>query len=79
MKLTALIQALERDEEAVVITRNGRAAAVLISPQEHENWQETKTILSDADLMVEIQEGLDDLKRQDVPLYTLEELFDDAG
>ncbi|ETX03042.1 MAG: prevent-host-death protein [Candidatus Entotheonella factor] len=77
MKLSALVEALQIDEEEVIITKNGRAAAVLVSPSEYESWQETRRVQSDAELMAEIQQGLDALKDQHVPLYTLEELFEE--
>ncbi len=37
-------------------------AAVLICPEEFENWKETKSILSDSDLMKEIRNGPKALK-----------------
>lgn len=36
-------------------------------------------VRSDAELMVEIQQGLEALKEQYVPLYTLEELFEEKS
>lgn len=77
MKLSALIEALQIDGEEVIITKNGRAAAVLVSPNEYESWQETQRVRSDAELMGEIQQGLAALKDKHVPLYTLEELFEE--
>jgi antitoxin YefM len=77
MKLSALIEALQTDDEEVVITKNGRPAAVLVSPNEYESWQETRRVLSDTELMAEIQQGLEALKEKHVALYTLEELFEE--
>jgi len=77
MKLSALVEALQIDDEEVVITKNGRPAAVLVSPNEYESWQETRRVLSDAELMAEIQQGLEVLKAKHVALYTLEELFEE--
>jgi prevent-host-death family protein len=77
MKLSALVEALQTDEEEVVITKNGRPAAVLVSPNEYESWQETQRVLSDAELMEEIQQGLEVLQAKHVALYTLEELFEE--
>jgi len=79
MKLSALVEALQIDDQEVIITKNGRAAAVLVSPNEYESWQETKHVRSDAELMREIQQGLATLKDQHVPLYTLEELFEEKA
>jgi prevent-host-death family protein len=77
MKLSALVEALQIDEEEVIITKNGRPAAVLVSPNEYESWQETQRVLSDAELMAEIQQGLEVLQAKHVALYTLEELFEE--
>ena len=75
MKLSALIEAVRTSDEEVVITKNGRPAAVLVSPDEYESWHETMTIRSDADLMAEIKKGLSAIKRNKASIYTLAELF----
>ena len=75
MKLSALIDALGVTDEEVVITKNGRPAAVLVSPDEFEGWKETLTVRSDKELMEEIKKGLDALKKKKASLYTLDELF----
>ena len=77
MKLSALIDRVAKTDEEVLITKNGRLAAVLISPDEFASWRETVAIQYDSDLMAEIKKGLDALgQRLKTPLYTLEELFD---
>lgn len=76
MKLSALVETLQISNEEVLITKNGRPAAVLVSPDEFEGWRETIAVKSDADLMAEIKGGLATLKRKKAELYTLEELFD---
>ena len=76
MKLSALVDAVSTTDEEIVITKNGRPAAVLISPDEFEGWKETIAIRSDASLMKEIKEGLVALKKKKTRLFTLEELFD---
>jgi prevent-host-death family protein len=78
MKLSALVEALQTNDEAVVITKNGKPAAVLVSPDEFESWRETQRVLFDPELMEEIQQGLASLRKKNVPLYTLEELFEEA-
>ena len=74
-KLSGLVEEVERRDEEVVITRNGRPAAVLVSPEEYENWKETRAIRADRDLMREIRAGLASLKARKARLYTLEELL----
>ena len=74
-KLSSLLDSVEGRDEEIVITRNGRAAAVLVSPGDFESWKETATVRSDADLVAEIRRVLSALKRGKAKLYTLEELF----
>ena len=76
MKLSGLIDAISSNDEEVVITRNGRPAAVLISPDEFESMRETIAIRSDSEMMDEIKKGLKALKNKKVKLYSLEELFE---
>ncbi len=76
MKLSSLIDSVQTTDEEVLITKNGAPAAVLVSPDEYDSLKETIAVRSDAALMREIKEGLRDLKRKKVKLYTLEELFD---
>ena len=76
MKLSALIEAVKTTDEEVVITKNGRPAAVLVSPDEYESWRETTIIRSDADLMAEINKGLSVIKGKNTSIYTLAELFE---
>ena len=76
MKLSALIESIGITDEEVIITKNGRPAAVLVSPDEFESWRETLVVRSDSELMEEINTGLDALKRKKASLYTLDELFE---
>jgi len=73
-KLSRLIDQVGTTDEQIVITRNGRPAAVLVSPDEYESLKETRAIRSDRELMAEIQRGLRALKRG-AKIYTLEELL----
>lgn len=74
-KLSGLVEAVERRDEEVMITRNGRPAAVIVSADEYESWKETREIMADKELMREIRAGIRALKRGKRRLYTLEELF----
>ena len=75
-KLSSLVDSVERTDEEVVITRNGRPAAVLVSPDEFDGWKETITVRNDAELMAEVRKGLKALKGRKSRLYTLAELLD---
>jgi antitoxin YefM len=74
-QLSGLIEQVRALEEQVMITRNGRPAAVLVSAEEFERWKETIEVRGDAALMKEIRAGLRALKSRKARLYTLEELL----
>ena len=76
MKLSALLDSIGVTDEEVVITKNGRPAAILVSPDEFESWRETLVVRSDNELMDEIKKGLEALKKRKASLYTLDELFE---
>ena len=73
--MSGLVEQVRSLEEHVVITRNGRPAAVLVSAEEFERWKETIEVRGDAQLMKEIRAGLRALKARKARLYTLEELL----
>ena len=75
MKLSALIESVKTTDEEVIITKNGSPAAVLISADEYESWQETLAIRSDKELTAEIQSGLTAFRKKKVKIYTLDELL----
>ncbi len=75
MKLSSLVETVSATDEAVVITKNGSPAAVLVSPDEFESWKETIDIRTDVPLMQEIKKGLRALKSKKARLYTLNELI----
>jgi antitoxin YefM len=56
-RLSEIVDRVLREQERVVVTRNGRPAAVLISPDDLESLEETLAVLSDPDLMAQIREG----------------------
>ena len=55
MKLGELIAGLEAGDEEVIITRNGRPAAILITPVEYEALKETLAILANPEALDQIQ------------------------
>ena len=77
MKLSALVDRVEATDEEVVITRNGRPAAILVSPDEYESWKETVAVKSQPGLIDEIKNGLQRLRSRKTRLYTLEDLFEE--
>ena len=77
IKLSSLVDRVKNLDEEIVITKNGRPAAVMVSPDEYEGWKETILINSDPDFVREIKKGLKALKDKKAELYTLDELFDE--
>jgi antitoxin YefM len=53
-RLPELIAGVEEREEEIVVTKNGRPAAILVNVQEYERLKETLDVLSDEALMKQI-------------------------
>ena len=62
----------KRKLDEYIITVKGRPAAILMSIDEFESWQETNEILSDPNALKEIKEGEEAIERGEY--VTLEEL-----
>jgi len=77
INLSRLVDKVNTTDEEIVITKNGRPAAVLVSPDEFEGWKETLLIRSDPGFLKEIRKGIKVLKQNKAKLYTLEELFEE--
>ena len=75
MKLSALVESVKTTDEEVIITKNGSPAAVLVSLDEYESWQETFAIRSEEELATELKCALAAFKKKNIQIYTLEELF----
>lgn len=61
-RLSELLDELETRHEHVVITRNGRPAAVLVPAEEHEVLEETLEVLQDEELLRALRESEDDVR-----------------
>ncbi len=55
--LSSIVERVEGTHERVTITRNGRPAAVLISPDDLEALEETLDVLSDPAAMKQLHES----------------------
>ena len=53
--LSEIVDRVEREHDRVVLTRNGRPAAVILSPQDLEALEDTLDLLSDPGAMAEIE------------------------
>jgi prevent-host-death family protein len=61
-RLSELLDELEARHEHVVITRNGRPAAVLVPAEEQEVLEETLEVLQDEELLRALRESEGDVK-----------------
>jgi prevent-host-death family protein len=62
-RLSEIVDGIEQRHDRVVLTRNGRPAAVLMSPDELEALEETLEILSNAKAMREIRKAESEIDR----------------
>ena len=60
-RLSEIVDGVQARHDRVVLTRNGRPAAVLISPDELESLEETLEILSDPSAMRAIRKAEKDI------------------
>jgi antitoxin YefM len=71
-RLSELLSDVADRRDHVLVTRNGRPAAVLIPIDEYEALEETAEILSDSGTLAAIDAGLAELSRdQTIPLTEL--------
>jgi len=52
-----MVDRVEQHHERLVVTRNGRPAAVLISPDDLAEMEETISVLSDSEALADIREA----------------------
>jgi antitoxin YefM len=69
-RLSELVATVEGTWERILITKNGRPAAVLIAPDDLESLLETLDVLSDPETMAAIKEA----NEPGAPRYSLEEM-----
>lgn len=64
--LSEVVDRVERHHERVTITRNGHDAAVIISPEDLAQLEETVSVLNDPDALADIREADSAYARGDV-------------
>lgn len=75
--LSDLVDEVEQRHEHVVITRNGRPAAVVVSADEYEQLEETLEILGDEDTLTALRESEEDVQAGRV--FTLDSVRRELG
>jgi len=71
--LSEIADRVEGEHDRVVVTRKGRPAAVIVSPDDLESLEETLAVLSDPELMRQIREAKAEAERGEEGI-TLEQL-----
>lgn len=56
-RFSEVVDRVERQQDRVVVTRNGKPAAVLISTDDLERLEETLAVMSDRSLAAQIRES----------------------
>jgi antitoxin YefM len=76
-RLTELLDEVEARHEHLVITRKGRPAAVVVSPEEWEAIEETLDVLQDEQTLADLRESEEDVKAG--RLFSLDDVRRDLG
>ena len=61
--LSEIVDRVEQQHDRVVLTRNGRPAAVIVSPDELEALEDTLELLSDPQALREIDEAREEIAK----------------
>jgi len=72
--LSKLVEQLHTTHEEITVTRNGHAAAVIMSPEEFDGWKETMEILADKEFAQEIRRGIKDIKKKGRVYHRIEDI-----
>ena len=56
-RLSELVDRVEKQDDRIVVTRNGRPSAVLLSADDLESLEETLAVLSDRTLLRKLADG----------------------
>jgi prevent-host-death family protein len=54
-RFSELVDRVERQQDRVIVTRNGKPSAVLISPNDLESLEETLAVMSDRSVAAQIR------------------------
>ena len=72
--LSKLVEQLTTTHEEITVTRNGHAAAIIMSPEEFEGWKETMEILADKEFTQEIHRGIKGIKKKGKIYHRIEDI-----
>lgn len=72
-RLSDVVDRVDREHDRVVITKHGRAAAVVMSVSDLESLEESAELMSRPDLMKRIADSLEELKHGDGEVLSKDE------
>ena len=75
-RLSEVVERVEREHGRVIITKHGRPAAVVMSIEDLEGWEETLSILSDPALLRRIKKAEAEIAAGQDAVLTKEQLLD---
>lgn len=58
-RFSEMVDRVEQTHDRITVTRNGRPAAVLLSPDELASLEDTLELLSDPEAMAQLRESLE--------------------
>jgi prevent-host-death family protein len=65
-RLSEIVEGIEQKHDRVVLTRNGRPAAVILSPDDLESLEETLAILSNPGAIQDIRQAESEIEKADI-------------
>ncbi len=74
-RLSEVVDQVQREHDRVVITRHGKAAAVVVSIDDLESLEETLEVVSRPKLLVQVQDSLDELVAGEADVLSKEEIL----
>jgi len=74
-RLSEVVDQVQREHDRVVITRHGKAAAVVISTDDLESLEETLKVVSRPKLVAQVRDSLAELAAGEAEVLSKEEIL----
>lgn len=74
-RLSEVVDQVEREHDRVVITRHGKAAAVVISTDDLESLEETLKVVSRPKLVAQVRDSLAELAAGEIEVLSKDEIL----
>ena len=73
--LSEVVDQVEREQARVVVTRHGKAAAVLVSADDLASLEETLEVMSRSSLMAQLRDSLAEIAAGDAEVLSKDEML----